>query len=1149
MADEDDRNNGMNPLLLDALTARMTTLMDQRLEHFRAEVVHSDRERPRRTSDRSATESYYSHSNRSIDTRRRRRDQEERPKTSDPLGGLKLKIPEFKDYTAEYKMKLAPTEFKEYALSWWDNLVTARRRAGDFPVETWNQMKVIMRKRFVPSHYHRELHFKLRTLSQGSRSVEEYYKEMETLMLRADIQEDREATMARFMGGLNRDIMDRLEVHHYVEMEELLHKAIMFEQQLKRRSYKSSYGASKPHYQKDEKIRESRPFSKPKVEEQSVKGKEVATASKSRDIQCYKCKGYGHYASSCSNKRVILIRENGDIESEEEVSESEEERVEMPTRGELLVTRRTLNLQAKTDGDEQRENLFHTRCMVHGKVCSLVIDGGSCTNVASETMVEKLGLKVIKRPTTYKLQWLNDEGELEVKHQVKVPLSIGKYEEEILCDVLPMDAGHILLGRPWQSDRKEFKDVFPEEAPQGLPPIRGIEHQIDFIPGASLPNKPAYRTNPLETKELQQQVTELMEKGHIRESMSPCAVPVLLVPKKDGSWRMCFVVSADGIKVDEEKIKAIKEWPSPKTVGEVRSFHGLAGFYRKFVKDFSTVAAPLTEVIKKNVGFKWEQFQEEAFQALKEKLTNSPVLSLPDFSKTFEIECDASGIGVGAVLMQEKKPIAFFSEKLGGATLNYPTYDKELYALVRALQTWQHYLWPKEFVIHTDHESLKHLKGQQKLNKRHARWIEFIETFPYVIKYKKGKENIVADALSRRYNDGFLFFENRLCVPNSSLRDLFVKEAHAGGLGGHFGVAKTLNVMQDHFYWPHMRRDVEKACERCVPCKQAKSKVQNHGLYTPLPIPLHPWHDISMDFVVGLPRTKTGKDSVFVVVDRFSKMAHFIPCHKTDDAVNVANMFFKEIVRLHGMPKTIVSDRDTKFLSFFWKTLWSKLGTKLCFSTTCHPQSDGQTEVVNRTLSTLLRALIKKNLRTWEECLPHVEFAYNHARHSASKFSPFEIVYGFNPLSPLDLMPLPLIWIHLRKDRFPNERKSKLMPRLDGPFKVIRKINNNAYQLDLQDETDLRSNPSQVGEDDVILTSNGTKDMEQLEPELKEVEERTMEQLEPEETNGKDLEVPVGPMTRSKQARFNQAFHKLLYTIQGSLECAYPTTLVVIQAV
>jgi hypothetical protein len=127
------------------------------------------------------------------------------------------------------------------------------------------------------------------------------------------------------------------------------------------------------------------------------------------------------------------------------------------------------------------------------------------------------------------------------------------------------------------------------------------------------------------------------------------------------------------------------------------------------------------------------------------------LLVLPNFSKTFEIKCDASGIGIGAVLMHEGRPVAYFSEKLSGAALNYPTYDKEMYALVRALENWQHYLWPKEFVIHTDHESLKHLKGQQRLNKRHAKWVEFIETFPYVIRYKQGKENVVADALSRRY--------------------------------------------------------------------------------------------------------------------------------------------------------------------------------------------------------------------------------------------------------------------------------------------------------------------------------------------------------------------------------------------------------------
>ncbi|KAL6346533.1 hypothetical protein AAG906_000151 [Vitis piasezkii] len=261
-----------------------------------------------------------------------------------------------------------------------------------------------------------------------------------------------------------------------------------------------------------------------------------------------------------------------------------------------------------------------------------------------------------------------------------------------------------------------------------------------------------------------------------------------------------YVVSSKGIEVNEEKVKAIKEWPTPKSITKVRSFHGLASFYHRFVKDFSTLATPLTEIVKKSVGFKWGSEQDRAFIEIKERLCGAPLLALPDFSKTFEIECDASGIGIGVVLMQEK---------LNGATLNYPTYDKELYALVRALETWQHYLWLKEFVIHNDHE-------------RHVKWVEFIETFPHVIKYKQGKENIVADALSRRL-DGYLFKENRLCVPNSSMCELLVCEAHGSGLMGHFG---------------------------------AKSRVLPHGLYTSLPVPSAPWVDISMDFVLGLPRSQ-----------------------------------------------------------------------------------------------------------------------------------------------------------------------------------------------------------------------------------------------------------------------------------------------------
>jgi len=225
------------------------------------------------------------------------------------------------------------------------------------------------------------------------------------------------------------------------------------------------------------------------------------------------------------------------------------------------------------------------------------------------------------------------------------------------------------------------------------------------------------------------------------------------------------------------------------------------------------------------------------------------------------------------------------------------------------------------------------------------------------------------------------------------------------GLMGHFGVKRTSDILHEHFFWPKMKHDVEKICNRGVACKKAKSKVLPHGLYTPLPVPNEIWVELSMDFVLGLPRSKKGKDSSYVVVDRFSKMTHFIPCHKTDDVVHVAELFFKEIVRLHGVSRSIVSNRDTRFLSHFLKVLWGKLGTKLLFLTSHHPQTDGQTEVVNRTLSQLLRTIGQKNLKIWEDCLSYVEFSYNRTVLSYSNISPFEVVY-FNPLTPMDLIPL-----------------------------------------------------------------------------------------------------------------------------------------------
>ena len=213
-------------------------------------------------------------------------------------------------------------------------------------------------------------------------------------------------------------------------------------------------------------------------------------------------------------------------------------------------------------------------------------------------------------------------------------------------------------------------------------------------------------------------------------------------------------------------------------------------------------------------------------------------------------------------------------------------------------------------------------------------------------------------------NNGYLFKEKRLYILKRSIRDLLVRETHEGELMGHFGVQKTFDTLCEHFYWPHMKCDVQKFCENSITYKKAKSKVKLHGLYTPLHVPDSPWIDISVDFVLGLPQTKGGKDSFFVVVDRFSKMAHFIPCKKVDDFCHVADLFFREVVKLHGLPRSIMSDRDTKFRSYFWRTLWDKLATKLPFSIICHPQTVGQTEVVNRTFGTLFRTILKKKIES-----------------------------------------------------------------------------------------------------------------------------------------------------------------------------------------
>ncbi|XP_051133099.1 uncharacterized protein LOC127252812 [Andrographis paniculata] len=428
----------------------------------------------------------------------------------------------------------------------------------------------------------------------------------------------------------------------------------------------------------------------------------------------------------------------------------------------------------------------------------------------SDLAVKQLDLKTLVHPKLYNLQWLSNCGEINVLKQVDLEFDIQGYKDKVRCDVAPMKACHVLLGRPWKFDKKTLM-FFP------------LALQISFIPESSLPNQLAYRANPDEIKEIKKHVDEFLSKGWVRESPSPYAVPVLLVLKKAVGWRMCvdcrvvnaiaeklfanhekcdfyvdkcnflgFIVGKDEISVDESKVKAIQEWPTPTKVKDVRSFHGLASFYQRFVRNFSTIATTLTAITEKDDKFEWGSIQQDVFDTMKQNLTQAPIFVLPNFSKSFEVECDASCLGVEAILTQDKRSVAYFSDKLHGAAFNYSTYENELYSFVRALQTWQHYLCPREFVVHTDHESLKHIKSQKKLSPRYIRWISFIDTFPYIIKYKKGKDNMVASALSRRclkhayydkYNlhNGYLMCENQLCIL-CSLRHLLISEAHLGGL-------------------------------------------------------------------------------------------------------------------------------------------------------------------------------------------------------------------------------------------------------------------------------------------------------------------------------------------------------------------------------
>ncbi|XP_027127804.1 uncharacterized protein [Coffea arabica] len=550
--------------------------------------------------------------------------------------------------------------------------------------------------------------------------------------------------MARFLNGLRPDIAERVELQHYIELHELVDKAIKVEQRLKRRGTTRSnfgnttYSTNHPFEpRKDSRLSPNAPTPKPRFEGGKVgnssvgkppfstpKFEEPRVQTRARDTRCFKCQGRGHIASQCPNQRTMIMIKNGEI-----LSEDEAEYEGMPPLeggSDVPIQASHIILGRPWQFDRQKYEKYCTKKKENVSVEAKGERKKAIDSSASEVKSERKRMLLIKAKKVRKL--MRDEQSLLMLVSKEVALNVHELDTDI-----PLEVKSLL---------QEYADVFPEDMPSGLPPLRGIEYQIDFIPGASLPNRPTYKSNPEETKELQRQVDELLGKGWTHESLNPCAIPIILVPKKDGTWRMCT---------------------------DYRVVNAITVKYRH----------PISRL-------------DDMFDEL--------------HGAVFFTKIDLKSIGFGAMLNQGERPIAYFSEKLNGAALNYSTYDKELYALIRALQVWQHYLRPKEFVIHTDHESLKYLKAQHNLSKKHARWIAFVESFPYVIKYKAGKSNVVADALSRRYS--LITSLDAKLLGFELIKELYAQDSDFGEL-----TFLTNTPGKEHFYWPHMRRDIARVVE------------------------------------------------------------------------------------------------------------------------------------------------------------------------------------------------------------------------------------------------------------------------------------------------------------------------------------------------
>ncbi|KAF8749921.1 hypothetical protein RHS01_09702 [Rhizoctonia solani] len=504
-----------------------------------------------------------------------------------------------------------------------------------------------------------------------------------------------------------------------------------------------------------------------------------------------------------------------------------------------------------------------------------------------------------------------------------------------------------------------------------------------------------------------------------------------------------IVVSDKGFSLDKLKIQAVQDWPTPTKVKEVQLFLGFANFLRRFVANFSHIARPLHNLVKKDMPWKWDTKEQEAFQWLKDAITDAPVLCHTDPTKPYFLETDASGTALGSILSQHQEdgclhPLGFLLESFKGAEQNYDTHDKELLAIIRSFEYWRIFLEGTAhpitvFMDHATWNTGKNPKHALSCQSNHAdtppadqtmlpkpvfantalvipekelqHWIESSldqdESLEEILQFLQNKSK-APPSIKRAFKDykmeaGLLFYQGRIVVPDvGTLRTDLLCIFHNSPLAGHPGRQRTLELVSRDYYWPGIHANTYWHVDSCKTCQQIRKPKYMSLPPQPLELPTRPWQHVSYDMIVDLPKDRNN-NSILVIVDSFTKYGIFVKCSKKLKAPKLAELFLENVRKHHGMLEKTISNRGRVFNNKFLWALYKRLGIDPHFSSAYHPQSNGQTEQVNPSIKHFLRAYSGINQRDWTKWLPMAEFAYNNAIHSSTGKTPFKALYGWEP--------------------------------------------------------------------------------------------------------------------------------------------------------